>query len=96
MKEKTTFLAKASMMLFAVLFSLAANSAETAGVTLPYEYGFENNALDIEGWTKENRQLWIRVLLQHDSTAVSHLSPTSSKWSRCNCPFLLHESRSIY
>ena len=51
MKEKTTFLAKASMMLFAVLFSLAANSAETAGVTLPYEYGFENNALDIEGWT---------------------------------------------
>ena len=50
MKEKTTFLAKASMMLFAVLFSLAANSAETAGVTLPYEYGFENNDLASEGW----------------------------------------------
>lgn len=50
MKEKTTFLAKASMMLFAVLFSLAANSAETAGVPLPYEYGFENNDLVAEGW----------------------------------------------
>jgi hypothetical protein len=48
MKRKTTFLAKAFLMLFAVLFSLTGARAQQA---LPYEYGFENNDLAAEGWT---------------------------------------------
>jgi hypothetical protein len=48
MKGKTTFLAKAFLMLFAVLFSLTGARAQQA---LPYEYGFENNDLAAEGWT---------------------------------------------
>ena len=51
MKSTTTFLAKASMMLLAVLFSLTGAWAQK---TLPYEYGFENNDLAAEGWTMEN------------------------------------------
>lgn len=48
MKRKTTFLAKAFLMLFAVLLSAAGAKAQQA---LPYEYGFENNDLAAEGWT---------------------------------------------
>ena len=51
MKRTTTFLAKASMMLLAVFFSLTGAWAQK---TLPYEYGFENNDLAAEGWTMEN------------------------------------------
>ena len=47
MKRKTTFLAKAFLMLFAVLFSFTGARAQKA---LPYEYGFET-ALADEGWT---------------------------------------------
>ena len=47
MKRKS-FLAKAFLMLFAVLFSLTGARAQQA---LPYEYGFENNDLAAEGWT---------------------------------------------
>ncbi len=47
MKGKTTFLAKAFLMLFAVLFSITGARAQKA---LPYEYGFENNDLAAEGW----------------------------------------------
>lgn len=48
MKGKTTFMAKAFLMLFAVLFSFTEARAQQA---LPYEYGFENNDLAAEGWT---------------------------------------------
>ena len=48
MKGKTTFLARASMMLLAALLSLTGAKAQQA---LPYEYGFENNDLAAEGWT---------------------------------------------
>ena len=48
MKRKTTFLAKAFLMLFAVLLSITGARAQQA---LPYEYGFENNDLAAEGWT---------------------------------------------
>ena len=47
MKGKTTFLAKASLMLFAILFSFTGARAQQA---LPYEYGFETTLAD-EGWT---------------------------------------------
>lgn len=47
MKGKTTFLAKAFLMLFAVLLSFTSARAQKA---LPYEYGFET-ALADEGWT---------------------------------------------
>lgn len=49
MKEKTTFLTKAAALLFVALFSLTGARAQ---ITLPYEYGFENNDLAAEGWTK--------------------------------------------
>ena len=47
MNGKTTFLAKAFMMLFAVLFSLTGARAQQA---LPYSYGFEDNDLTVDGW----------------------------------------------
>ena len=47
MKRRITFLTRASMMLFAVLFSFTSARAQQS---LPYEYGFET-ALADEGWT---------------------------------------------
>ena len=52
MNEKTTFLTKALTLLFVMLFSLTGARAQ---ITLPYEYGFENNNLAAEGWTKINQ-----------------------------------------
>ena len=48
MKRKTTFLAKAFLMLFAVLLSAAGAKAQQA---IPYSYGFEDNDLATDGWT---------------------------------------------
>ena len=48
MKRKTTFLAKAFLMLFAVLLSAAGARAQQA---IPYSYGFEDNDLATDGWT---------------------------------------------
>jgi len=47
MKRKTTFLAKAFLMLFAVLLSAAGAKAQQA---IPYSYGFEDNDLATDGW----------------------------------------------
>lgn len=47
MKRKTTFLAKAFLMLFAVLLSAAGAKAQQA---IPYSYGFEDNDLTTDGW----------------------------------------------
>ena len=47
MKQKTTLFTKASLTLFAVFFSFAGARAQQA---LPYEYGFEDNDLSIDGW----------------------------------------------
>ncbi|MBQ6225584.1 MAG: chitobiase/beta-hexosaminidase C-terminal domain-containing protein [Bacteroidaceae bacterium] len=52
MKRKTTFLTKALTLLFVALFTLTGARAQK---TLPYEYGFENNDLAAEGWTKVNQ-----------------------------------------
>ncbi len=49
MKRSKTFLTKAAMLLIVALFSLTGARAQKA---LPYEYGFENNDLAAEGWTK--------------------------------------------
>ena len=45
-----TLLARASMMLLAMLCFLGGARAQQ---TLPYEYGFENNDLAAEGWTAQ-------------------------------------------
>lgn len=49
MKRKS-FLAKASMMLLAVLFSLTGARAQQ---TLPYSYGFEDQDLSTDGWVAQ-------------------------------------------
>ena len=49
MKRKTSFLAKALLMLFVTLFSFTGARAQQA---LPYEYGFEDGLLSNDGWTK--------------------------------------------
>jgi len=51
MKRSKTFLTKAAMLLIVALFSLTGARAQK---NLPYEYGFENNDLAAEGWTKIN------------------------------------------
>jgi len=70
MRQKTTLFTKASMTLFAVFFSFVGARAQQA---LPYEYGFEDNDLSIDGWvlqgaTSSNTRIETETNAAHNGT----------------------------